>query len=775
VPAPTVGDAAKYLRGDGAWSSPPAAAAGAADQLQFNLGGLLSASSTLVWDHTAANLGVGTSAPKERLHADGNVRLGQAPAALTLLNGGIDAVVTTLTVDSTTGYPSSGTLLVDAEAMSYTGTTATTFTGVSRAALGTAAAVHADNTPVNVYLQTDVATSVTPRMVVTGDGKVGIGTAAPGAELDVKGALRLSGATSGFVGLSAATAAGSTTYTLPAAPDAGKLLSTDAAGLLSWILPTTTNVAEGANQYFTAARAKAAAVSDGAITNGVTDVAPSQNQVFDNLALKQSLSEKNANNGYVGLNGSGVIDPAYLPFNGLTYSGVWRADTNAPALTSGVCGVSGTYYIVSNGGATNLDGNNVWALGDWVICGGSGAWQRVGNASSGVTTLNGQTGATITLTTGDIGESGNLYFTTARARTAAVADAIVNGTVDVAPSQNAVFDALALKQDVDADLSAIAALAPAADAFIAGNGAAFTTVTGAAARTALGLGSMALQAAGAVAITGGSISGITDLAVADGGTGASTAANARTNLGLAIGTDVQAYSAALGSIAALTTAADKMIYTTAANTYAVTDLTAAGRALLDDANATAQRSTLGLGGAATLNVGTAAGTVAAGDDSRFAAAVVGPASATDNAVVRYDGTTGKLVQNSTNVVIDDTGKLGVGTASPTATLDVNGAIKSATVSNAGASIDFATGNLQYTTAACGSIALNNMKSGASYTLGVQGAAGGTCAFTAYSGSGTGALTVKAGSVGLTQTAGKHALFTFLVMGSYVYVASIDGY
>lgn len=72
----------------------------------------------------------------------------------------------------------------------------------------------------------------------------------------------------------------------------------------------------------------------------------------------------------------------------------------------------------------------------------------------------------------------------------------------------------------------------------------------------------------------------TDLAIANGGTGASDASGARTNLGLVIGTDVQAYNANL-------------------TTYATVAPTAAGLDLMDDANAAAQRTTLGLGSMAT--------------------------------------------------------------------------------------------------------------------------------------------------------------------------------
>jgi hypothetical protein len=104
---------------------------------------------------------------------------------------------------------------------------------------------------------------------------------------------------------------------------------------------------------------------------------------------------------------------------------------------------------------------------------------------------------------------------------------------------------------------------------------------------------------------------------------------ARATLGLVPGTNVQTQDAALQSIADLTTSADQMLYTTGSDAYATTSVTAFGRSLLDDANATVAKTTLALGTMADQDaddVAITGGTVGAnvyieanaGDDRLFA-------------------------------------------------------------------------------------------------------------------------------------------------------------
>lgn len=197
------------------------------------------------------------------------------------------------------------------------------------------------------------------------------------------------------------------------------------------------------------------------------------------------------------------------------------------------------------------------------------------------------------------------------------------------------------------------------------------------------------------------------------------AVTARSTLGLGIGTDVQAQNASLQSIANLNTVADQMIFTTGPNTYATAVLTPFARSILDDTDPSSVIATLGLGSAsfATAPTGPIVGTTdsqvltnktltdptndiratrlattgsdviisgsappSAGDvlvatsatTAEWSAAaggsgdVNGPNSSIDNGLARFDGTTGKVIQGGTNVILDDSDNL-TGISSLTAT------------------------------------------------------------------------------------------------------------
>lgn len=113
----------------------------------------------------------------------------------------------------------------------------------------------------------------------------------------------------------------------------------------------------------------------------------------------------------------------------------------------------------------------------------------------------------------------------------------INGTagdVTIVPKNSLTFrvNVAANGYDIiDGAVPELAGVAKTDSNFLVGDGTSWVAESGATARTSLGLGSIATQAASSVSITGGTVTGITDITVADGGTGASSFTDAGVLIG----------------------------------------------------------------------------------------------------------------------------------------------------------------------------------------------------------------------------------------------------
>ena len=157
---------------------------------------------------------------------------------------------------------------------------------------------------------------------------------------------------------------------------------------------------------------KVSAVADSGDTTLVQPSDWNANHTISGLGTAASL-DAGVPNGVATLDSGGKVPTSQIPQMGdLNYQGTWNASTNTPTLTSST-GTKGYYYVVSVAGTTNLDGITDWQVGDWAVFNGT-VWQKIDNTDA-VTSVNGFTG-TVVLTTSNISEGSNLYYTDARAR-----------------------------------------------------------------------------------------------------------------------------------------------------------------------------------------------------------------------------------------------------------------------------------------------------------------------------------------------------------------------
>jgi hypothetical protein len=127
------------------------------------------------------------------------------------------------------------------------------------------------------------------------------------------------------------------------------------------------------------------------------------------------------------------------------------------------------------------------------------------------------------------------------------------------------------------------------------------------------------------------------------------------------------------------------------------------------------------------------------------------------------------VNNSTAMTISQNGYVGTGNTNPAVALDVQGQIRSRTNDATGTTtVDWNSGNIQYTTDSCQAYTFNNLVDGGSYTFVVKGGTSAQCTFS------TATLTYHYTPTNAPTNAGTHTVYTLFRAGSDVYVSWTTG-